>query len=345
MIDCERAVYGTLPALIVLLSAGCSKESGPGETSRFPIEFNHTIGVTSYEYVYSVASIDNGASTQLLTLRVFLPENVEGALPFVIFGNTGSFTVTDSDDTEENRSRILPYIQCGMGAVIVKTRVHQDAPIEPGWESRGATTNMGRAIDAMTFDFFRATKFIQSNPDPGNWVCEPRWVFLGGGSSSGIGTMCAVIRWKDELNIAGMINWITSFGADSAFLGLNYVANVRTELGHTEAQYLDSFPPMCHFSIENDDCLSFTTVPTLQSLLNSRITAKGMIDGKSIVHLDPNSPPRFAWSATGLNHWLAADWNESTLTDADSLAEAVFNFVVTVLAEIEPTPNLLELQE
>lgn len=332
----RRLFASALLAALFICSSACPQPHVQPEP-RLPSGFAHTISETSYEYTYSVAPINNGASTEALTLRVFLPAGLEDeSLPFAIFGNTGSFTLSDSDDTEENRSRILPYIQAGMGAVIVKTRVQQNTPTEPGAASRGATTALGRAIDAIIHDFYRATKFVQSNPARDDWLCEPNWVFLGGGSSSGIGTMCAVIRWKDDLHVAGMINYITSFGADNGIFGINYVANVRTELGHTEAQYTNDFPPMCHFSIGLDDTLSLTTIPTLQSLLNDRINAKALVDGKSIVHLDPNDPPRHTWGGATPNHWLAADWDESTLTDADTLGEAVFNFVTSVLSDVEP---------
>ena len=337
---------GLLSALLCALISTSTWAQGPhlNTAPLLPTGFDtYTIAEDSYEYTYGVGQTASGTD-QALTLRVFLPDGVPAStpLPAIIFVNTGSFSVTDSDDTEINRERMEHYTALGAIAVLVKTQIQQDNPRASGGAARGATTAFGLSVDAIIENTPLALQYVRSNPDRANWTVEPNWVFFGGGSSSGIATMGAVIRhYPQDFYIPGMVNWITSFGADNALLGLDYVDEVRTELGLTEDDYTDGMPPMLHFSMGYDDVLSETTVPTLQSLLNARITSKAGNDGKSVVQLWPNDPPAFA---AGSNHVLMEQWDESTLTGATTVEEATYLYVIDVLADVPKLSGTLRLE-
>jgi len=293
----------------------------------------HTLDATSYSYVYAKgSSIDDGADTDDLDLRVYKPAGIAASqpLPAVVWIGTGSFTNSSAADGAGAQARAEFFTQCGMIHVLVRTRVNPDAPTEPDGAANGAVNQLGRSINAIIWDTYRALKFIQSNPDPDSWRVEPNWVFLGGGSSGGTAALCAAIRHANDIQVPGVIVSSTAFGGDNTILGLNYTDEVRTDLGFTEAG-LSASPPVCLFTRQDDDTLS-TPPNDWQGDLQAVVEGLG---GDNITHVD----------AVGSGHISLGEWGalSGVFTGASSLEEAIYDFVsarCTATARLSGTAQL-----
>lgn len=315
-----KILHASLLALV--LCAGCGSDADQSaNASRLPTEFTHRLHPDSHEYVYDIADIEGG--TTELTLRVFKPEfaTADVPLPVVLLINTSSFLISNSDDDELNRGVVDDFIASGALCILVETRIQQDNPREPDGPANGAVTPAAESINAIIWDAYRSVRWVQDNPAnfEDGWAIEPDWVFLGGGSAGGITAMCAVIRHWEELRLRGLITVVAAFGLDNALFGINYTDALRDELGHTGAQYTAGMPPVCAF-VTGEDMTINEPPNDWSERYRDRVESLGW---PSIVH----------WYKGG-GHILLDMWDEpGGLTDANTVKEAIFNFLTDAIVE------------
>lgn len=314
-------------------------------TPRAPTGYNtHTLSASQHTYYYYPNAVMENGTVDNLDLTIYRPAGIDAStpLPAIVWCNIGSFSVSPPSTGGEagpwgagNETQAAWFTQCGMICAILRLPIQQDDPVWMGYAARGATTELARRIDAIIEYAMVALRWVRSNPDTSNWTVEPNWVFYGGASSGGITSMCGAIRhYPTNIFIPGLIEVITSFGANNALLGLDYVDEVRTELGHTESQ-LTSALPICHFSVLNDTVLSEAPPPSYQTLLNDQITSFG---SPSIVHLDDRADPG------GDGHHSLHLWDEPDgLTGASTIEEAIYNFVSGRCASVAKLSGTLQL--
>jgi hypothetical protein len=296
----------------------------------------YTVDPVTHTYTYSKgAKISNGASAVDLTLTVLKPlgHPAHRPLPAVVYINNGSFSISTSDPNDasfgpDGFEMARWFVQCGVLVALVETRVHPDTPTEPDGTAQGAINALGRSINALRWDVYRALKFIQSNPDRANWTCQPELVFLAGGSAGGgLAAKAVIEHYPADMDLAGMVLISTAFGLDNGLLGMNATDEIRTDLGYTEAD-LDGTPPICLFNKDDDNVLS---------------TGGNDWEGDMIAAVQGFAAPNIAHvDSTAAGHYGLDQWDEpGGLTAATTIEEAIQEFlngVATGIYTEEPGP-------
>lgn len=207
----------------------------------------------------------------------------------------------------------------GMGGICValQCRVNTDSPLSTGdADSHGL---LRRSIRAPVFDTDAGLKYILENYLEGDGdtmpAIEPSWIFVMGSSAGGV-TANIHSQTYPTRRLCGLIVNAAGYGMDDVGTSPDTATDiVRDQL---KFSYRYHKIPTCAFLGGADTTLGADRVAEFRAHLNTR--------PDSIAHYDSDG-----------GHASFGDFDVTALTDADTQAEAVYNFISRRCAATQPT--------